>query len=103
MIRVKLTLLTQQTLLHINPSHEDEPFQFITPFDEIYWHATQRNHITSTPVLTCTSRETPASSNMATVGIMSPDATVKQMKYKKLLLLFGNVFLIGCSEQPLQC
>ena len=27
MIRVKLTLLTQQTLLHINPSHQDEPFQ----------------------------------------------------------------------------
>ena len=27
MIRVKLTLLTQQMLLHINPSHQDEPFQ----------------------------------------------------------------------------
>ena len=27
MIRVKLTLLTQQTLLHTNPSHQDEPFQ----------------------------------------------------------------------------
>ena len=29
MIRVKLMLLTQQTLLHINPSHQDEPFQSI--------------------------------------------------------------------------
>ena len=27
MIRVKLTLLTLQTLLHTNPSHQDEPFQ----------------------------------------------------------------------------
>ena len=27
MIRVKLTLLTQQTLLHTTPSHQDEPFQ----------------------------------------------------------------------------
>ena len=27
MIRVKLTLLTEQALLHINPSHQDEPFQ----------------------------------------------------------------------------
>ena len=27
MIRVELMLLTQQTLLHINPSHQDEPFQ----------------------------------------------------------------------------
>ena len=27
MIRVKLTLLTQLTLLHTNPSHQDEPFQ----------------------------------------------------------------------------
>ena len=31
MIRVKLMLLTQQTLLHINPSHQDEPFQSIKP------------------------------------------------------------------------
>ena len=27
MIRVKLTLQTLQTLLHTNPSHQDEPFQ----------------------------------------------------------------------------
>ena len=27
MIRVKLTLLTLQTSLHTNPSHQDEPFQ----------------------------------------------------------------------------
>ena len=31
MIRVKLMLLTQQMLLHINPSHQDEPFQSIKP------------------------------------------------------------------------
>ena len=29
MIRVKLTLQMLQTLLHTNPSHQDEPFQSI--------------------------------------------------------------------------
>ena len=32
MIRVKLTLLTQWTLSHINPSHQDEPFQSIRSY-----------------------------------------------------------------------
>ena len=31
MIRVKLTLQMLQTLLHTNPSHQDEPFQSIKP------------------------------------------------------------------------
>ena len=33
MIRVKLTLQMLQTLLHTNPSHQDEPFQSIPYFN----------------------------------------------------------------------
>ena len=51
MITVKLMLLTQQTLLHTNPSHQDEPFQSemvddrkpVVPFMAIKEHIKQVN------------------------------------------------------------